>query len=91
MLEETQKRKLRKDESSSQVEFESTNHSIDENYCPWERDFGDISSKTESRIPKRLRYTDSIVNSGEVAFDEPVTMMSWSPKFTFSNQTKLGN
>ena len=58
MPEETQKRKLRSDQSTSQVEVENYNYPNDENASLSEQDFEDISSKVENRLSKRLRDTE---------------------------------
>ena len=56
--EKTQKRKLRSDQSTSQVEIENYNYPNDENASLSEQDFEDISSKVEYRLSKRLRDTE---------------------------------
>ena len=58
MPERTQKRKLRSDQSISQVEIENYNCPNDENASLSEEDFEDISSKVENRLSKRLRDTE---------------------------------
>ena len=58
MPEETQKKKLRSDQSTSQVEVENYNYPNDENASLSEQDFEDISSKVENRLSKRLRDTE---------------------------------
>ena len=58
MPEKTQKRKLRSDQSTSQVEIENYNYPNDENPSLPEQDFEDISSKVENRLSKRLRDTE---------------------------------
>ena len=58
MPEKTQKRKLRSDQSTSQVEIENYNYPNDENASLSEPDFEDISSKVENRLSKRLRDTE---------------------------------
>ena len=58
MPEKTQKRKLRSDQSTSQVEIENYNYPNDENANLSEQDFEDISCKVEYRLSKRLRDTE---------------------------------
>ena len=58
MPEKTQRRKLRSDQSTSQVEIENYNYPNDENASLSEHDFEDISSKVENRLSKRLRDTE---------------------------------
>ena len=50
MPEKTQKRKLRSDQSTSQVEIENYNYPNDENASLSDQDFEDISSKVEYRL-----------------------------------------
>ena len=58
MPERSQKRKLRSDQSTSQLEVETASSIIDENTLLSERDFEDISNKSENKISKRLRDTE---------------------------------
>ena len=58
MPEKTQKRKLRSDQSTSQVEVENCNYLNDENASISEQDFEDLSNKVENRLSKRLRDTE---------------------------------
>ena len=64
MPEKTQKRKLRSDQSTSQIDEEIASSTNDENVLLSDRDFEDISSKVENRLSKRLRDTD--VNQREI-------------------------
>ena len=64
MPEKTQKRKLRSDQSTSQIDEEIASSTNDENVLLSDRDFEDISSKVENRLSKRLRDTE--VNQGEI-------------------------
>ena len=57
MPEKTQKRKLRSDQSTSQLEVENFSCPNDENASLSEQDFEDITSKVENRLSKRLRDT----------------------------------
>ena len=60
MPEKTQKRKLRSDQSTSQVEVENCKYLNDENASISEQDFEDISDKVENRLSKRLRDTEFV-------------------------------
>ena len=64
MPEKTQKRKLRSDQSTSQIDEEIANSTNDENVLLSDRDFKDISTKVENRLSKRLRDTE--VNQREI-------------------------
>ena len=64
MPEKTQKRKLRSDKSTSQINEEIASSTNDENVLLSDRDFEDISSKVENRFSKRLRDTE--VNQREI-------------------------
>ena len=64
MPEKTQKRKLRSDQSTSQMDVEIASSTNDENDLLSDRDFEDISSKVENRLSKRLR--DIEVNQREI-------------------------
>ena len=64
MPEKTQKRKLRSDKSTSQINEEIASSTNDENVLLSDRDFEDISSKVENRLSKRLRDTE--VNQREI-------------------------
>ena len=64
MPEKTQKRKLRSDQSTSQMDEEIASSTNDENVLFSDRDFEDISSKVENRLSKRLRDTE--VNQREI-------------------------
>ena len=64
MPEKTQKRKLRSDQSTSQIEEEIACSTNDENALLSDRDFEDISSKVKNRLSKRLRDTE--VNQREI-------------------------
>ena len=64
MPEKTQKRKLRSDQSTSQMDVEIASSTNDENALLSDRDFEDISSKVENRLSKRLRDTE--VNQREI-------------------------
>ena len=64
MPEKTQKRKLRSDQSTSQIDEEIASSTNDENVLLSERDFEDISSKVENGLSKRLRDTE--VNQREI-------------------------
>ena len=64
MPEKTQKRKLRSDQSTSQIDEEIASSTNDENVLLSDRDFEDISSKVENRLSKRLRDTE--VNQREI-------------------------
>ena len=64
MPEKTQKRKLRSDQSTSQMDVETASSTNDENVLLSDRDFEDISSKVENRFSKRLRDTE--VNQREI-------------------------
>ena len=64
MPEKTQKRKLRSDQSASQMDVEIASSTNDENVLLSDRDFEDISSKVENRLSKRLRDTE--VNQREI-------------------------
>ena len=64
MPEKTLKRKLRSDQSTSQIDEEIASSTNDENVLLSERDFEDISSKVENRLSKRLRDTE--VNQREI-------------------------
>ena len=64
MPEKTQKRKLRSDQSTSQMDVEIASSTNDENVLLSDRDFEDISSKVENRFSKRLRDTE--VNQREI-------------------------
>ena len=63
MPEKTQKRKLRSDQSTSQIDEEIASSTNDENVLS-DRDFEDIPSKVENRLSKRLRDTE--VNQREI-------------------------
>ena len=58
MPERSQKRKLRCDQSTSQLEVETASSINDENTVLSEKDFEDISNKIENKISKRLRDTE---------------------------------
>ena len=58
MPERTQKRKLRSDQSTSQLDEEVASSTNDENALLSDRDFEDISNKIENKISKRLRDTE---------------------------------
>ena len=58
MPEKSQKRKLRSDQSTSQIDVETASSINDENTVLSERDFEDISNKIENRISKRLKDTE---------------------------------
>ena len=58
MPERSQKRKLRSDQSTSQLEVETASSINDENTVLSERDFEDISNKIENKSSKRLRDTE---------------------------------
>ena len=64
MPEKTQKKKLRSDQSTSQIDEEIASLTNDENVLLSDRDFEDISSKVENRLSKRLRETE--VNQREI-------------------------
>ena len=64
MPEKTQKRKLRSDQSTSQMDVEIASSTNDENVLLSDRDFDDISSKVKNRFSKRLRDTE--VNQREI-------------------------
>ena len=64
MPEKTQKRKLRRDQSTSQMDVEIASSTNDETVLLSDRDFEDISSKVENRFSKRLRDTE--VNQREI-------------------------
>ena len=64
MPEKTQRRKLRSDQSTSQMDVEIASSTNDENVLLSDRDFEDISSKVENRFSKRLRDTE--VNQREI-------------------------
>ena len=65
MPERSQKRKLRNDQSTSQLEVETASSINDENTVLSERDFEDISNKIENKISKRLR-DDTELNQREI-------------------------
>ena len=58
MLERSQKRKLRSDQSTSQLDEEVASSTNDENALLSGRNFEDISNKIENKISKRLRDTE---------------------------------
>ena len=58
MPERSQKRKLRNDQSTSQVDEEVASSTNDENTLLSDRDFEDISNKIENKISKRLKDTE---------------------------------
>ena len=58
MPERSQKRKLRSDQSTSQVDEEVASSTNDENTLLSDRDFEDISNKIENKISKRLKDTE---------------------------------
>ena len=58
MPEKSQKRKLRSDQSTSQIDEEIASSTNDENVLLSDRDFEDISGKVENRLSKRLRDTE---------------------------------
>ena len=58
MPEKSQKRKLRSDQSTSQIDEEIASSTNDENTLLSDRDFEDISNKIENRISKRLKDTE---------------------------------
>ena len=58
MPQKSRERKLRSDQSSSQENVEISSQVSDENTCPTEQDFSDISKKIENRLPTRLRDTE---------------------------------
>ena len=64
MPEKTQRRKLRSDKSTSQMNEEIASSTNDENFLLSDGDFEDISSKVENRLSKRLRDTE--VNQREI-------------------------
>ena len=64
MPEKTQKRKLRSDQCTSQIDEEIASSTNDENVLLSDRDFEDISSKVENRLFKRIRDTE--VNQREI-------------------------
>ena len=64
MPEKTQNRRLRSDQSTSQIDKEIASSTNDENILLLDRDFEDISSKVENRLSKRLRDTE--VNQREI-------------------------
>ena len=53
MPERSQKRKLRSDQSTSQIDEEVASSTNDENTLLSDRDFEDISNKIENKISKR--------------------------------------
>ena len=58
MPERSQKRKLRSDQSTSQIDEEVASSTNDENTLLSDRDFEDISNKIENKISKRLKDTE---------------------------------
>ena len=58
MPEKTQKRKLRSDQSTSQVEIENYKFPNDKKASLSEQDFEDIYSEVENRLSKRLMDTE---------------------------------
>ena len=58
MPERSQKRKLRSEQSTSQLDEEVASSTNDENALLSDRDFEDISNKIENKISKRLRDTE---------------------------------
>ena len=58
MPERSQKRKLRSDQSTSQIDEEVASSTNDEITLLSNRDFEDISSKIENKISKRLKDTE---------------------------------
>ena len=58
MPEGSQKRKLRSDQSTSQIDKDVGNSTNDENTSLSDRNFEDISNKIEIKISKRLRDTE---------------------------------
>ena len=58
MPERSQKRKLRSDQSTSQIDEEVASLTNDENTFLLDRDLEDISNKIENKISKRLRDTE---------------------------------
>ena len=58
MPERSQKRKLRSEQSTSQLDEELASSTNDENALLSDRDFEDISNKIENKISKRLRDTE---------------------------------
>ena len=58
MPERSQKRKLRSEQSTSQLDEEVVSSTNDENALLSDRDFEDISNKIENKISKRLRDTE---------------------------------
>ena len=58
MPERSQKRKIRSDQSTSQLDEEVASSTNDENALLSDRDFEDISNKIENKISKRLRDTE---------------------------------
>ena len=58
MPEKSQKRKLRSDQSTSQIDEEIASSTNDENTLLSDRDFEDISNKIENKISKRLKDTE---------------------------------
>ena len=58
MPEKSQKRKLRSDQSTSQIDEEIASSTNDENTLRSDRDFEDISNKIKNKISKRLKDTE---------------------------------
>ena len=58
MPERSQKRKLRSEQSTSQIDEEVASSTNDENTLLSDRDFEDISNKIENKISKRLKDTE---------------------------------
>ena len=58
MPERSQKRKLRSDQSTSQIDEDVVSLANDENTLLSDKDFEDISNKIENNISKRLRDTE---------------------------------
>ena len=72
MPERSQKRKLRSDQSTSQIDEEVASSTNDENTLLSDRDFEDISNKIENKISKRLRDTE--LNQREIL--KPIESLS---------------
>ena len=58
MPEKSQKRKLRSDQSTSQIDEDVASLTNDENTLLSDNDFENISNKIENKISKRLRDTE---------------------------------
>ena len=95
MPEKTQKRKLRSDQSTSQIDEEIASSTNDENVLLSDRHFEDISSKVENRLSKRLR--DTKVNQREILkliknlFSKVDNLTNVNPGQNFSTlETEIG-